>query len=69
MVASEHLDCDSALLKDTTLGQTREFNAQIQVLDIPNEIKTGYSPIGSELDLSIELDVWVVHDVHRVLTL
>merc|ERR1711861_26353 len=28
------------------LGQTREFNAQIQVLDIPNEIKTGYSPIG-----------------------
>merc|ERR1712166_815591 len=32
--------------KDTTLGQTSEFNAQIQVLDIPNEIKTGYSPIG-----------------------
>merc|ERR1712194_595495 len=32
--------------KDTTLGQTREFDAQIQVLDIPNEIKTGYSPIG-----------------------
>ena len=32
--------------KDTTLGQTKEFNAQIQVLDIPNEIKTGYSPIG-----------------------
>merc|ERR1711874_862237 len=32
--------------KDTTLGQTREFNAQIQVLDIPNEIKVGYSPIG-----------------------
>merc|ERR1712136_33276 len=31
---------------DTTLGQTREFNAQIQVLDIPNEIKVGYSPIG-----------------------
>merc|ERR1711941_83997 len=29
--------------KDTTLGQTKEFNAQIQVLDIPNEIKTGYS--------------------------
>merc|ERR1712110_3632 len=25
--------------KDTTLGQTREFAAQIQVLDIPNEIK------------------------------
>merc|ERR1711957_247809 len=32
--------------KDTTLGQTREFDAQIQVLDIPNEIKCGYSPIG-----------------------
>merc|ERR1711879_31058 len=32
--------------KDTTLAQTKEFNAQIQVLDIPNEIKTGYSPIG-----------------------
>merc|ERR1712194_273312 len=32
--------------KDTTLGQTREFDAQIQVLAIPNEIKTGYSPIG-----------------------
>merc|ERR1711988_2000164 len=32
--------------KNNTLGQTREFDAQIQVLDIPNEIKTGYSPIG-----------------------
>merc|ERR1711865_972537 len=32
--------------KDTTLGQTKEFSAQIQVLDIPNEIKSGYSPIG-----------------------
>ena len=32
--------------KDTTLGETKEFNAQIQVLDIPNEINTGYSPIG-----------------------
>merc|ERR1711941_151770 len=32
--------------KDTPLGQTREFDAQIQVLDIPNEIKVGYSPIG-----------------------
>merc|ERR1712072_1045861 len=32
--------------KDTTLGQTRSFDAQIQVLDIPNEIKVGYSPIG-----------------------
>jgi len=28
------------------LGQTREFDAQIQVLDIPNEIKVGYSPTG-----------------------
>merc|ERR1712100_714027 len=25
--------------KDTTLGQTKEFDAQIQVLDIPGEIK------------------------------
>jgi elongation factor 1-alpha len=32
--------------KDSTLGQTKEFTAQIQVLDIPNEIKVGYSPIG-----------------------
>merc|ERR1712060_418675 len=32
--------------KDQTLGQTLEFDAQIQVLDIPNEIKVGYSPIG-----------------------
>merc|ERR1712060_201101 len=32
--------------KDTTLGQTREFDAQIQVLDIPNKTKVGYSPIG-----------------------
>merc|ERR1719261_2395477 len=32
--------------KDTTLGQTKEFDAQIQVLDIPGEIKVGYSPIG-----------------------
>ena len=29
--------------KDTTLGQTKEFDAQIQVLDIPNEIKAGFS--------------------------
>ena len=34
--------------KDTTLGQTAEFDAQIQVLDIPNEIKTGYSPLQSK---------------------
>jgi len=32
--------------KDTTLSQVKSFNAQIQVLDIPNEIKMGYSPIG-----------------------
>jgi len=32
--------------KDTTLGQTKEFDAQVQILDIPNEIKVGYSPIG-----------------------
>merc|ERR1739838_1079644 len=32
--------------KDTTLGQTKEFTAQVQILDIPNEIKIGYSPIG-----------------------
>ena len=32
--------------KDTTLGQTLDFDSQIQVSDIPNEIKVGYSPIG-----------------------
>ena len=32
--------------KDRTLGQTKEFNAQLQVLDIPNEIKEGFSTIG-----------------------
>jgi len=32
--------------KDTSLSQVKSFNAQIQVLDIPGEIKTGYSPIG-----------------------
>jgi len=32
--------------KDTTLSQVKSFNAQIQVLDIPGEIKVGYSPIG-----------------------
>jgi len=31
--------------KDTTLGQTREFTAVVQVLDVPNELKVGYSPI------------------------
>merc|ERR1712146_615404 len=32
--------------KDTTLSPVKSFDAQIQVLDIPNEIKAGYSPIG-----------------------
>ena len=32
--------------KDSTLERTKEFNAPIQVLDIRNEIKLDYSPIG-----------------------
>jgi len=32
--------------KDTTWGQTRFFDALIQVLEFPNEFKVGYSPIG-----------------------
>ena len=32
--------------KDLTLGACESFTAQIQVLDIPGEIKVGYSPIG-----------------------
>jgi elongation factor 1-alpha len=32
--------------KDTTLKHVANFTAQIQVLDIPGEIKCGYSPIG-----------------------
>merc|ERR1712070_114609 len=32
--------------KNTSLAQCGEFNAQIQVLDIPGEIKCGYPPIG-----------------------
>merc|ERR1712183_855689 len=32
--------------KDKTLDQAGQFNAQIQTLDIPGEIKLGYSPIG-----------------------
>merc|ERR1719409_2282931 len=32
--------------KDKTLDQCGQFNAQIQTLDIPGEIKVGYSPIG-----------------------
>ena len=31
--------------KDTTLGQTKVLDAQIKVLDIPGEIKVGYSPL------------------------
>merc|ERR1719473_2669437 len=31
---------------DTSLKQCKSFEAVIQVLDIPGEIKTGYSPIG-----------------------
>jgi elongation factor 1-alpha len=38
---------DVMVLKtDTTLSAVASFDAQIQVMDIPNEIKTGYSPIG-----------------------
>ena len=32
--------------KDTTLDRCGSFTAQIQTLDIPGEIKLGYSPIG-----------------------
>merc|ERR1711981_175694 len=32
--------------KDSSLGACSSFNAQIQVLDIPGEIKIGHSPIG-----------------------
>merc|ERR1739844_179528 len=32
--------------KDTTLSAVKCFDAQVQILDIPNEIKVGYSPIG-----------------------
>jgi elongation factor 1-alpha len=32
--------------KDDTLKHVKNFTAQIQVLDIPGEIKVGYSPIG-----------------------
>lgn len=32
--------------KDTTLAPVKCFDAQVQILDIPNEIKAGYSPIG-----------------------
>merc|ERR1711904_415373 len=32
--------------KDTTLQAVESFTAQVQILDIPGEIKKGYSPIG-----------------------
>lgn len=32
--------------KDTTLTTVKSFTAQIQTLDIPGELKVGYSPIG-----------------------
>merc|ERR1719464_2535845 len=32
--------------KDKTLAEVGQFSAQIQTLDIPGEIKVGYSPIG-----------------------
>merc|ERR1711865_1295004 len=32
--------------KDKSLNQVGQFTAQIQTLDIPGEIKAGYSPIG-----------------------
>ena len=33
-------------MKDTTLSQTRELDAQIRVLDLLLEMKVGYSPLG-----------------------
>jgi elongation factor 1-alpha len=38
---------DVMILKsDQTLKQAKDFTAQIQTLDIPGEVKAGYSPIG-----------------------
>jgi elongation factor 1-alpha len=34
------------LKKDTSLGYVKNFTAQVQTLDIPGEMKCGYSPIG-----------------------
>lgn len=31
---------------DTTLGHVKSFTAQVQILDVPGEMKPGYSPIG-----------------------
>ena len=30
--------------KDTTLKACKNFNAQVQVLDVPGQLKCGYSP-------------------------
>ena len=38
---------DMVYMKGTTLGQTREFDAQIQVLVIPNEIKLAIRQLAS----------------------
>merc|ERR1719324_118074 len=32
--------------KDSSLSPVKSLDAQVQILDIPNEIKVGYSPIG-----------------------
>lgn len=38
---------DVMILKsDATLKHVKDFTAQIQTLDIPGEVKAGYSPIG-----------------------
>jgi len=38
---------DVMILKtDTTLGPAKNFTAQVQTLDVPGELKRGYSPIG-----------------------
>jgi elongation factor 1-alpha len=38
---------DVMILKsDATLKPCKDFTAQIQTLDIPGEVKAGYSPIG-----------------------
>jgi GTPase len=38
---------DVMILKsDLTLKPVKDFTAQIQTLDIPGEVKAGYSPIG-----------------------
>jgi len=34
------------LKKDTSVGRTKQFTAQVQILDHPGELKVGYSPLG-----------------------